>query len=130
MRGKLNFQMRGKLYLRKGHFLSKISWLVWLGREGSNLRMAESKSAALPLGYAPTEQAERLSDRAVPIRLPATSVYRGSYVISTGYRGEFHVKIGPAPAYLNNVSLPRVDGAGFRKSQGGDKGANTARRES
>ena len=25
----------------------------WLGREGSNLRMAESKSAALPLGYAP-----------------------------------------------------------------------------
>jgi hypothetical protein len=27
---------------------------AWLGREGSNLRMAESKSAALPLGYAPT----------------------------------------------------------------------------
>jgi hypothetical protein len=27
---------------------------IWLGREGSNLRMAESKSAALPLGYAPT----------------------------------------------------------------------------
>src|SRR4030088_769490 len=26
----------------------------WLGREGSNLRMAESKSAALPLGYAPS----------------------------------------------------------------------------
>ena len=26
----------------------------WLGREGSNLRMAESKSAALPLGDAPT----------------------------------------------------------------------------
>jgi hypothetical protein len=25
----------------------------WLGREESNLRMAESKSAALPLGYAP-----------------------------------------------------------------------------
>jgi len=27
--------------------------VVWLGREDSNLRMAESKSAALPLGYAP-----------------------------------------------------------------------------
>src|SRR6185437_10477865 len=27
---------------------------AWLGREGANLRMAESKSAALPLGYAPT----------------------------------------------------------------------------
>ena len=26
----------------------------WLGREDSNLRMAEPKSAALPLGYAPT----------------------------------------------------------------------------
>src|SRR4051812_7871700 len=25
----------------------------WLGREGSNLRIAESKSTALPLGYAP-----------------------------------------------------------------------------
>jgi hypothetical protein len=25
----------------------------WLGRKDSNLRMAESKSAALPLGYAP-----------------------------------------------------------------------------
>jgi hypothetical protein len=29
----------------------------WLGREDSNLRMAESKSAALPLGYAPPELA-------------------------------------------------------------------------
>ncbi|GAN83885.1 hypothetical protein Gaha_0109_005 [Novacetimonas hansenii JCM 7643] len=29
-------------------------WKIgWLGREDSNLRMAESKSAALPLGYAP-----------------------------------------------------------------------------
>ena len=26
---------------------------VWLGRQDSNLGMAESKSAALPLGYAP-----------------------------------------------------------------------------
>ena len=38
------------------HFTVKISGARtgWLGREGSNLRMAESKSAALPLGYAPT----------------------------------------------------------------------------
>ena len=27
---------------------------AWLGREDSNLRVAESKSAALPLGYAPS----------------------------------------------------------------------------
>ena len=31
-----------------------MSVIKWLGREGSNLRMAESKSAALPLGYAPS----------------------------------------------------------------------------
>ena len=37
--------------LNKARLLSNIKWL---GREGSNLRMAESKSAALPLGYAPT----------------------------------------------------------------------------
>ena len=30
------------------------SWKSWLGRRGSNLRMAGSKSAALPLGYAPS----------------------------------------------------------------------------
>jgi hypothetical protein len=29
--------------------------VAWLGREDSNLRMAEPKSAALPLGYAPTQ---------------------------------------------------------------------------
>src|SRR5262249_41536644 len=29
-------------------------WTWWLGRQDSNLGMAESKSAALPLGYAPT----------------------------------------------------------------------------
>lgn len=28
----------------------------WLGREGSNLRIAKSKFAALPLGYAPSGQ--------------------------------------------------------------------------
>jgi hypothetical protein len=31
----------------------------WLGREDSNLRMAESKSAALPLGYAPPQAGNR-----------------------------------------------------------------------
>ena len=31
----------------------------WLGREGSNLRMAESKSAALPLGDAPLQGGHR-----------------------------------------------------------------------
>jgi hypothetical protein len=31
---------------------NRVAW-TWLGREDSNLRMAESKSAALPLGYAP-----------------------------------------------------------------------------
>lgn len=28
---------------------------IWLGRQGSNLGMGESKSPALPLGYAPSD---------------------------------------------------------------------------
>lgn len=33
--------------------LFRLVFLNWLGRQDSNLGMAESKSAALPLGYAP-----------------------------------------------------------------------------
>src|SRR5262245_56225517 len=33
-----------------------LSW--WLGRQDSNLGMAESKSAALPLGYAPSARTQ------------------------------------------------------------------------
>ena len=41
---------------------------MWLGREDSNLRMAESKSAALPLGYAPKDRRGRtIPSRASPI---------------------------------------------------------------
>ena len=45
----------------------------WLGREGSNLRMAESKSAALPLGYAPTARPDKAETAGKPFagRLPA-----------------------------------------------------------
>jgi hypothetical protein len=39
-------------FLPRGGKLST-EWTGWLGREDSNLRMAESKSAALPLGDAP-----------------------------------------------------------------------------
>src|SRR5262249_18324594 len=55
MAGENNFQMRSNAPARTKQVLIVISdaWR-WLGREGSNLRMAESKSAALPLGYAPT----------------------------------------------------------------------------
>ena len=52
----------------------------WLGREGSNLRMAESKSAALPLGYAP---------RGAPYSLapaPARLAYRISAAITPGHK--------------------------------------------
>src|SRR5579883_2991292 len=54
---------------------------LWLGREGSNLRMAESKSAALPLGYAPTGPERRVA--AALLRTPP--VYRGRPAISTGW---------------------------------------------
>src|SRR5262249_52135899 len=65
----------------------------WLGREGSNLRMAESKSAALPLGYAPTVPAGTDGiDPAHPF--PAPPVYRGTWRISTGPRRQIHPKSG------------------------------------
>ncbi len=41
----------------KKSFVNKV--MDWLGREDSNLRMAESKSAALPLGDAPIAARER-----------------------------------------------------------------------
>ena len=50
---------------------------AWLGREGSNLRMAESKSAALPLGYAPTGR----KGASAPSDCPP--VYRVSWAFST-----------------------------------------------
>ena len=51
---------RDKIDSRKMPFLLPYPWLIyWLGREDSNLRMAESKSAALPLGYAPSQAANR-----------------------------------------------------------------------
>jgi hypothetical protein len=40
-----------------GRIFSK-SQTAWLGRQDSNLGMAESKSAALPLGYAPKRSQE------------------------------------------------------------------------
>ena len=54
---------------------------MWLGREDSNLRMAESKSAALPLGYAPTgpqmaEVARTILVETLPINVLATSGVR------------------------------------------------------
>jgi hypothetical protein len=55
----------------------------WLGREGSNLRMVESKSTALPLGYAPTTRWENRGTK--PRRFPpAAQVYRETGGISTG----------------------------------------------
>src|SRR5262252_1972130 len=53
MERRMNFGMTrvARAVQRKSLFFNS---LVWLGREDSNLRMAESKSAALPLGYAPS----------------------------------------------------------------------------
>src|SRR5215469_15672262 len=42
------------------YFVFKVVEFVWLGREDSNLRIAESKSAALPLGYAPIGASAKL----------------------------------------------------------------------
>jgi hypothetical protein len=46
---KTNALTKGRLSLGGSH---------WLGRQGSNLGMAASKAAALPLGYAPIRMSE------------------------------------------------------------------------
>ena len=52
-----NFSLRDTQVIPRGsrndHNSGSSYWIYWLGREDSNLRIAESKSAALPLGYAP-----------------------------------------------------------------------------
>src|ERR1700687_3505134 len=58
--------------------LADFIYLVWLGREDSNLRMVESKSTALPLGDAPTDCLESRGTTSLPAEsLSATPVYRG-----------------------------------------------------
>src|SRR3954447_9542059 len=52
--------------------------IVWLGREDSNLRMAESKSAALPLGYAPPRNTRELP-AAMPIALLTRATTTAQY---------------------------------------------------
>ena len=65
--GDLERLKRAAFLARESDFIGGADWAVrgrpvsfWLGREGSNLRMTESKSVALPLGYA---SAIRYSDQ-------------------------------------------------------------------
>src|ERR1700732_4040100 len=70
---------------------ARFYWVLgWLGRQDSNLGMAESKSAALPLGYAPSgwrdltckaaasQPSPARSRAAVDARPPARQVADGS----------------------------------------------------
>ena len=55
----------------------------WLGRKGSNLRMTESKSVALPLGYSPTNYGVSSGNRTHgcrshnPVRYPLRHTHHG-----------------------------------------------------
>src|SRR5438445_11418626 len=66
-------QTRGNAALfrtaRRDSESSKINSIDWLGREDSNLRMPESKSGALPLGYAPI-----INDSPAPALLLSTKL--------------------------------------------------------
>jgi hypothetical protein len=57
----MQFQNENSSNNREAENSNTIKCLSWLGRLDSNQGMAESKSAALPLGYAPTiaENADR-----------------------------------------------------------------------
>src|SRR6476660_1681949 len=73
--------------------------------------MAESKSAALPLGYAPTGRNEGRID---PVdRLRQRPVYRGSCAISTGRTAEFRAKSGPFARHSIYVISPGCPRGGF-----------------
>ena len=72
------------------------NWDLWLGREGSNLRMAESKSAALPLGYAPTGDPGSVEELATADSLRSQPVYRVRRGISTAWRRKIPQLPGPA----------------------------------
>ena len=77
----------------------------WLGREGSNLRMAESKSAALPLGYAPTGFWKRRQDTADSSSVPP--VYRGCPAISTGSADFDTLIMGRFERHSAAISAPK-----------------------
>jgi hypothetical protein len=53
MTGGILFRMSPKKTIRERPKILSHLGFDWLGRQDSNLGMAESKSAALPLGYAP-----------------------------------------------------------------------------
>ena len=61
--------------LRAAHSRDRI---VWLGRLDSNQGMAESKSAALPLGYAPIRPRRCRRERGRTIQTPLKRINGGS----------------------------------------------------
>src|SRR5690242_2709813 len=92
--------------LNKARLLSNIRWL---GREGSNLRMAESKSAALPLGYAPTGRTGTRGRMRLPDRFGQRPVYRGCQAISTGWNPEFRPKSAPGSmTHYNEAACTKI----------------------
>jgi hypothetical protein len=62
----MTFRMHRKRKTRTPANSLVITTVCWLGREDSNLRMAESKSAALPLGYAPLRDARTIATPHAP----------------------------------------------------------------
>jgi hypothetical protein len=76
-------------------------WTGWLGREDSNLRMAESKSAALPLGYAPNWIAagrSRAAGRNITAPPPRINDDATIDVAHTAYNAPCNNVIAPAAA--------------------------------
>ena len=63
--------------------------MCWLGRQGSNLRMAASKAAALPLGDAPAWQSAALSEHSAQlegVRRSGAPSYVDRHVFPAGLR--------------------------------------------
>ena len=89
--------------------------LIWLGRQDSNLGMAESKSAALPLGYAPKSAGPYLRKRGRSI---ARRPWRDLGVISIPQRPRRLPSPKP-PAGRNGLKDPGVWRGDFADAERG-----------
>jgi hypothetical protein len=87
----------------------------WLGRQDSNLGMAESKSAALPLGYAPTMRLFLRSRSARTIAAPAQASNTRRTLCAPCLRGVDSRSLDiPRPRHSSPAASPRKHVAQWR----------------
>jgi hypothetical protein len=89
---------------------------IWLGREDSNLRMAESKSAALPLGYAPILPLQVATAGGLTIMSGAMRATAGEETINLGGRNSRfrHRPSNGPPPIRTSASKKPINRTGYQ----------------